>query len=294
MTGCLLEQILSTREALSVRFQPIVFIHNGVKRIDSYEALVRGPRGTHFEQANLLFDYVRRKHAENVVDRRCITVICNAVKDLPVDWRININVHAATLEQNDSTADFFGRQIRSLGLHPDRFTLEIVEHSPAHNVPALISNIKALRSMGVRIALDDIGLGNSNYAMILDCRPDYFKLDAFFVRGVSHDRDRAAVVKSLMFLAKKMKGMVVAEGANTTEDISKLAQLGVQYFQCNLLCPPLTAEDLLTRGPNLFPAGSCAPSERKDKVFVPPAMLENQCSSWAVAPTCGRSDIAKD
>jgi EAL domain-containing protein (putative c-di-GMP-specific phosphodiesterase class I) len=96
--------------------------------------------------------------------------------------------------------------------------------------------------------LDDVGLGTSNYRLILDCRPDYFKLDAFFVRGVSYDPDRQAVVKSIMCLADEMKGVVVAEGAETNEELSTLSQMGIKLFQAHLVCPPMTSHELLQQG----------------------------------------------
>jgi EAL domain-containing protein (putative c-di-GMP-specific phosphodiesterase class I) len=244
----LLEQILDQPNALSVRFQPIVRITENVHEITSFEGLIRGPAGTHFERADILFDYVRRKHAEAPVDRSCIATICKAVADLPADYRINLNVHASTLGQNPAFVDFFRYQVQNLSLQFERFTLEIVEHSPVYNVPGLTCNLRALRDLGVRIALDDVGLGNSNYRMILDCHPDYFKLDAFFVDGLSNDPERRAVVKSVLCMAEEMKGVVVAEGVNSREDLSTLMQMGIELFQANILCPPLRINELLTQG----------------------------------------------
>lgn len=254
MSTSLLETFLNHPNALSVRFQPIFQVASDMNRIDSLEGLIRGPRDTHFERADILFDYVRRKHAEAAVDRCCISTICREVVSLPPDFRINLNVHASTLGKNSEFVDFFRRQARLLSLPLDRFTLEIVEHSPSHNVPGLIASLTALRDLGVRIALDDVGLGNSNYRMILDCHPDYFKLDACFVQGVSYDPDRQAVVKSIMCLAEEMKALVVAEGAHATEDFSMLAQMGIKLFQANVLCPPMQLPELIKRGTlNVYP-----------------------------------------
>jgi len=248
MSNSLIERIINNPTILSVRFQPIFQLDTSVDQIDSLEGLVRGPKGTNFEAADVLFDYVRRKRAEAVVDRSCVIAICRAVAELPCDCRINLNVHASTLGQNTGFVDFFRRQARNLSLSLDRLTLEIVEHSPTHNVPGLISSLRAFRDLGVKIALDDVGLGNSNYRMIVDCHPDYFKLDAFFVQGVSYDPCRRAVVKSVMCLAEEMKGVVVAEGAHSIEDMSTLSQMGVKLFQANLLCPPMPTPELSEKG----------------------------------------------
>jgi EAL domain-containing protein (putative c-di-GMP-specific phosphodiesterase class I) len=231
-------------DQLSVRFQPIFHLKDGGSRVDSLEALIRGPQGTNFERADLLFDYVRRKKAETAVDQSCITAIFNAVCDLPSHFRINVNVHASTLGKDPNFADFFCTEAQKRSLALDRFTAEIVEHSPTYNVPGLLYTLRRLRDCGVRIALDDVGLGHSNYHMMLDCRPEYFKLDAYFVRGLSADPDRRAVVRSIVSLAKSMGGRVVAEGAESQEGLVTLSRMGVELFQANLLCGALSIDGL--------------------------------------------------
>jgi EAL domain-containing protein (putative c-di-GMP-specific phosphodiesterase class I) len=283
MSNLLLDRILNDPGVLSARFQPIFQLGSEVNQIDSLEGLIRGPKGTLFEAADVLFDYVRRKRAEAAVDRSCIIAICRAVAELPGDFRINLNVHASTLGHNAGFVEFFRQQARNMSLALDRFTLEIVEHSPSHNVPDLISSLGTLRDLGVRIALDDIGLGNSNYRMILDCHPDYFKLDAYFVQGVSYDPDRRAVVKSVMCLAEEMKGVVVAEGGQSLEDFSTLTQMGVKLFQANLLCPAVPAEELLAKGLLETKTGVAAhtpsqkPSPRSQHEAIPSAMRQPAC-----------------
>jgi EAL domain-containing protein (putative c-di-GMP-specific phosphodiesterase class I) len=234
--------------ALSVCFQPIFDISGGAKRIDSLEALIRGPRGTRFSRADVLFDYVRRKRAEAAVDRSCLAAICHAVSSLPLDMRVNINVHAVTLGQNSGFVEFLKRHVKEQSLRLDRFTLEIVEHAPTCNVPQLTDSIIELRDSGVRIALDDVGLGQSNYRMMLDCHPQYFKLDAYFVRGLAVDSKRRAVVESLVALAETLDSAVVAEGASSEEDLVQLAKMDVDLVQANILCPAMPLEELQRLG----------------------------------------------
>jgi EAL domain-containing protein (putative c-di-GMP-specific phosphodiesterase class I) len=248
MSKPLLETILDPDE-LSVRFQPIFHIPCGLNQIHSLEALIRGPQGTNFERADILFDYVRRKKAEAAVDRSCFSAICDVATDLPSQLRINVNVHASTLGQRPEFVDFFWKQAEKHSLAPERFTVEIVEHAPACNIPGLLASIAALRDSGVRIALDDVGLGQSNYRMMLDCHPEYFKLDAYFVRGLNADPKRRAMVKSVVTLAEAMDSSVVAEGVESTEDLAELGRMGVQLVQANLLCAAMPLGDLCATGP---------------------------------------------
>jgi EAL domain-containing protein (putative c-di-GMP-specific phosphodiesterase class I) len=230
---------------LSVRFQPIYRIGDADNRIHGVEGLIRGPRGTPFESAQILFDYVRRKREERAVDHSCLSAICAQAVDLPPEFRINVNVHAATLGQQPGFVDFLRRLTRKYSLSLDRFTVEIVEHAPTCNVPELSRTIASLHDAGVRVALDDVGLGHSNYRMMLDCHPEYFKLDAYFVRGLREDPGRRAVVESVVAFGRALQSSVVAEGAESMEDIAVLADLGVEFVQCNLLCSAMKLEELL-------------------------------------------------
>jgi EAL domain-containing protein (putative c-di-GMP-specific phosphodiesterase class I) len=192
----------------------------------------------------VLFDYVRRKKAEAAVDQSCFNAVCDAVAMLPADIRVNVNVHAATLGQNSGFVDFFRRCAKKRALKLERFTIEIVEHAPSCDASQLTSTITQLRQLGVRIALDDVGLGQSNYRMMLDCDPEYFKLDGYFVRDLNKDPKRRAVVESLVALAETLESAVVAEAVASQEDLTHLATLGVDLVQANMLCPALPREEL--------------------------------------------------
>jgi EAL domain-containing protein (putative c-di-GMP-specific phosphodiesterase class I) len=247
MTKSILETILDPN-TLSVLFQPIFEVRNGVKRIDSVEALIRGPRKSNFHRADILFDYVRRKKAEAAVDQSCFTAVCNAVTGLPAEVRVNVNVHAATLGQNSGFVDFFRRCAKRYSLKLNRFTIEIVEHAPSCDASRLTATIAQLRDLGVRLALDDVGLGQSNYRMMLDCDPEYFKMDGYFVRDLNRDPKRRAVVSSLVALARTLESAVVAEAVGSEEDLIQVSELGVDLVQANILCAAMPLEELQKLG----------------------------------------------
>jgi EAL domain-containing protein (putative c-di-GMP-specific phosphodiesterase class I) len=269
MKKSLLETILDPHN-LSVRFQPIFRIHERLHQVHSVEALIRGPQGTNFERADILFDYVRRKKAEAAMDRTCFATICKAAMSLPPQFRINVNVHAVTLGQRPGFTDFFWDLAERCSLPLNRFTIEIVEHAPSCNVPSLMDTVTALRDSGVRIALDDVGLGQSNYRMMLDCQPEYFKLDAYFVRGLVHYPRRRAVVESVVTLAAAMQSSVVAEGVESTDDLIELNRIGVEFVQANLLCSPMRIEELWTTGL----LGNCRSDVSPDVATAAPKLPE--------------------
>ncbi len=101
--------------------------------------------------------------------------------------------------------------------------------------------LKGLRRIGVRIAVDDIGLGHSNYRMLLECRPDFFKIDRYLVKGSNGDAYRRAVLHSIAELAQKVGAHAVAEGVDNEADLHTVCAEGIEMVQGYLLSRPIPA-----------------------------------------------------
>jgi EAL domain-containing protein (putative c-di-GMP-specific phosphodiesterase class I) len=226
----LLEQILDPG-ALSACFQPVVESNGSGYRTHYLECLVRGPKGTAVERPDVLFSYVRRKHAEVAVDRACIRTILSVAEAFPGEGSLGINVHSVTLAVDADFLMFIKDEAGRRGIDLARIIIEIVEHGVPRNGDAFCEALAGLRGLGVRVALDDIGLGHSNYKMILDCRPDYFKIDRYFVQGSGSDFYRQAVLKSVAELARPFGARVVVEGVENEADLAASRAAGATLFQ---------------------------------------------------------------
>jgi EAL domain-containing protein (putative c-di-GMP-specific phosphodiesterase class I) len=240
----LLDRILEPG-SLSVHFQPVLDVHGSRPSPHYLEALIRGPRGTSAENPSILFEYARKKSRESAVDRACVEAILDAAKELPTDITLGINVHASTLAMDAKFVDYLATAVEARGLTPKRLIVEVVEHAPPWDVNAFRNALKGLRGLGVLIALDDVGLGHSNYMMILECRPDYFKVDRHFVNGCSKDFHRRAVVASVAQLARPFGARVVAEGVESPADLVALKRLGITLIQGFLFGMPKPAAEVL-------------------------------------------------
>ncbi len=239
----LLDRILEPGE-LSVVFQPIFEVRGTQRSIHAIECLIRGPRGTNFESAEVLLEYVRCKREESLVDRVCIETALAAAHALPGEPRLCLNVHASTLGRGAPFLEGLVEAAARHGVSLARLTVEIVEHAPAWDSAGFLYVIGGLREMGIRIALDDIGLGQSNYKMILDTRPDYFKIDRYIVQGAAQDPYRRAVLESIARLAEKFDGRVVAEGVEEPADLNAVLGLGIDLMQGFLLASAVSLADL--------------------------------------------------
>ena len=241
--------------ALSVRFQPVYEIHSHVMVGHYIECLIRGPKGTSVESPEILFEYARKKNRESEVDRRCLSVILEAARGLPAHVRLGINVHASTLALDPGFADFLSCEARRHGVETDRLVVEIVEHAPPWDVEAFRGSLDALRELGASIALDDVGLGHSNFMMIIECRPNYFKIDRYFVHGARTDVYRQAVLSSVAQLALPFGARVVAEGVETEADLETVRQAGINLVQGYLFGRPTAEASLATIRPRGGPQG---------------------------------------
>jgi EAL domain-containing protein (putative c-di-GMP-specific phosphodiesterase class I) len=221
--------------ALSVAFQPVFEVQGAGLRLHYLEALVRGPRRTAVEPADILFEYVRRKNRAADLDRACLHTVLAEARSLPDACRIGVNIHASTLAMDPEFLNVVGDALSLHGIDPARLVVEIVQHAPPWDVDGFRNGLAGLRDIGARIALDDIGLGHSNYLMILECRPDYFKIDRHFVNGARHDFYRQAVLASVAQLARPFGAQVVAEGVEDGGDLAAVRQAGIGLAQGFLL-----------------------------------------------------------
>jgi EAL domain-containing protein (putative c-di-GMP-specific phosphodiesterase class I) len=241
--GSLLDHILAP-EGLSPRFQPILEANGADWDLHAVECLMRGPSDTNIESADILFEYARRKRAESIVDRACIAAALKAASQLEGIPRFFLNVHASTLGRDADFARFIADTAADHAIVPSRLTLEIVERQPYWNGPRFMATLDRLRIMGIKIALDDFGLGESNYRMMLDCWPDCIKVDRYVVRNCDSDYGRRAILDSIANLALTIGSKVIAEGVQTRAELKAIKDLGFTLAQGFVLYRPMTLAEM--------------------------------------------------
>ena len=104
--------------------------------------------------------------------------------------------------------------------------------------------LSCLREIGVPIALDDFGAGRSSLVHLRELRIDELKIDRSFVMRLSEDERNAAITHSIVDLGHRLGLNVVAEGVQTEEAWTRLAEWGCDEVQGHLLSRPMTAAEL--------------------------------------------------
>jgi diguanylate cyclase (GGDEF)-like protein/PAS domain S-box-containing protein len=163
------------------------------------------------------------------------------------DVGVTVNVSTRQLEQ-----PLFVELVRSVldatSLPPAALCLEITETGIMRDPAAMRPSLSALSSIGVRVAMDDFGSGQSSLSH-LDVLPlDMIKIDRSFVAGIRHSAEDRAIVAALLSLARQMKIEVVAEGVENEALHAELLELGCELAQGFLYDEPRPAGELALDG----------------------------------------------
>lgn len=169
-----------------------------------------------------------------------------------VDWHrlghdglaLAVNLSARQFLQPDLVAHVKGALDES-GLAPQLLELEITETSAMQNAESTVATLRELKALGVRVAIDDFGIGHSSLGYLKRLPIDSLKIDQSFVRDITTDPDDAAIATAVIALAHTLKLTVVAEGVETTEQLAFLRDRRCDRMQGHLLSPPLPAESCL-------------------------------------------------
>jgi EAL domain-containing protein (putative c-di-GMP-specific phosphodiesterase class I) len=126
-----------------------------------------------------------------------------------------------------------------VGLEASLLELEITESSAMQNPEATIQTLNALKSLGVRVSIDDFGMGYSSLSQLQRLPIDTLKIDRSFVRDISTDPGDAAIATAVITLAHSLRLKVVAEGVETPEQLAFLNERKCDRVQGYLLSQPI-------------------------------------------------------
>lgn len=130
------------------------------------------------------------------------------------------------------------------GLAPSLLCLEVTESALAPDLPATVENLEVLRRLGVRIAVDDFGVGYSSFAQLRRLPVDVLKLDRSFIERLGVDPDDRAIVRTMIELAHALGMTTVAEGVEHELQARELTALGCDALQGWLTGSPTSARGL--------------------------------------------------
>jgi EAL domain-containing protein (putative c-di-GMP-specific phosphodiesterase class I) len=208
---------------LAMHFQPIV--HCGTRTLYAYEALAR-PSEPALPNPLALLDAAERLERVHEVGRNIRERVAAAAAELTSDALVFVNLHP-----KDLIDDSLYSAVAPLSRIARRVVLEITERASLHAVAELRERLGALRALGYRFALDDLGAGYAGLTSFVQMAPEVVKLDMELVRDVHKNSSKERVIRSIGQLCREMKILVVGEGVENKEERQALTALGIELLQ---------------------------------------------------------------
>ncbi|HJW50027.1 MAG TPA: EAL domain-containing protein [Candidatus Limnocylindria bacterium] len=226
-------------DELSLEYQPIVEIAS--RRVIGVEALVRWNHPT--RGLILPSDFIPLAERTGLIRPMTRWVIERALVDGRAtlssrDIELSVNLSMRNLQDEDLPATVYGLLRSGSGASP-QLRLEVTESAVMADAHRAVSVLTRLREMGVRIAIDDFGTGYSSLAYLQRLPVDTLKIDRSFVRDVTRDPARRAIIRAVIEMARALNLHTVAEGVEDVDTWALLATLGAGSAQGYLIARPM-------------------------------------------------------
>jgi EAL domain-containing protein (putative c-di-GMP-specific phosphodiesterase class I) len=219
-----------TLETMTIAFQPIIDVK--AKRVFGYEALMRSTEPV-LPNPGAVLSAAERLDRLDDLGRRVRQLSAEAFDSAPDDALLFVNLHTKDLLD----ATLYEPMMRLTKI-ASRVILEVTERSTIDDVKDIQIRVAALRRLGFRIAIDDLGAGYAGLSSFAALEPEIVKLDMSLVRDVDRSEIRQRLIGSLTSLCKEMNMRVVAEGVERPEESAIVRAAGCDLIQGYLFARP--------------------------------------------------------
>jgi diguanylate cyclase (GGDEF)-like protein len=220
---------------IRVAYQPVVRTDD--HRVIGAEALARWRHPRHGEVPPTVFIPVvealglSSELTSLVLRTACAQVVSwKAEGKVGEDFRVSVNLCADDLA-NPKLAEEVGEVLRTTGLEAGFLALEVTETGLIRDPEAALECLRAIRRLGVHLAVDDFGTGYSSLSYLNMFPVDVVKIDKSFVCGLGADANATALVRGILSLTSALGLTAVAEGIETDVQLKVLRQLGCKFAQ---------------------------------------------------------------
>jgi diguanylate cyclase (GGDEF)-like protein len=243
-----LRRAITENVGLAVHYQPQVSLSNG--RVTGFEALMRWKHPTlgHISPA----EFIPIAESSQLICDLGLWILRQAALQAKT-WldageaprEMAVNVSAAQIWHTDFAHDV-AEVLKETGLPPRLLCLELTESLLADHAEGRVRSVlNELKSLGVTLALDDFGTGYSSLGYLTQLPFDTIKIDRIFVDGIANSESARKLLEGIIALGRGLGMMIVAEGAETVDEVAILGQFRCDLVQGYIFARPAAADDAL-------------------------------------------------
>jgi len=242
------------RHEFRVRYQPI--LSAATHHLVGFEALIRWQKNGR-EIVPDEFIRVAEESGQIIeIDRWVLRQVCGQIRAWSQSFphrrslTVSVNISGKHLRQADF-AGFIQHTLFESGAEPGQLILEVTESSYLENPEQVGAKLMELKSRGLRLHIDDFGVGYSSFSYLGKLPANAIKIDRAFISALRPGSDGLGVVRAMVAVARSLNMDIVAEGVETPQQAALATELGCDYLQGFYFSRPLrveAVEKLLTEG----------------------------------------------
>jgi EAL domain-containing protein (putative c-di-GMP-specific phosphodiesterase class I) len=243
-----LRRAITENVGLTVHYQPQVSLATG--RVTGFEALMRW---SHPTLGNISpAEFIPIAESSQLICDLGLWILRRAALQAKI-WldagetarEIAVNVSAAQIWHTDFARDV-AEILKETGLPPHLLCLELTESLLADHAEGRVRSVlNELKSLGVSLALDDFGTGYSSLGYLTQLPFNTIKIDRIFVDGIANSESARKLLEGIIALGRGLGMTIVAEGAETADEVAILGQFRCDLVQGYIFARPATAEAAL-------------------------------------------------
>lgn len=236
------QSVLNQCDGFYVEYQPVVHAQTG--EIVGAEALVRWKKEPYgIVPPGMFIDWLESNPCMydlgNFVLKQALTDAVEFRKSNP-DFFINVNMSAKQLERKTFCGVVMAL-LKETGFPAGQLCLELTERCRSMPVSVMEEKLLYLKQHGVRLAMDDYGTGSASSSVLLQTPMDEIKIDMSFIRGITDNQTKQALVRSMVDFANKADLKSCLEGVEDEKLQNYLRSFGATWFQGYYYSRPVQA-----------------------------------------------------
>lgn len=226
-------------------FQPILDFRS-LKYI-GVEGFIRGPEVSILHKPQALFLVAKQMGLQPQFEGLCRNLIFTEFAKFNQNGCLFLNVSINCLDD----FDFLDGNTTHLATHfnilPKQIVLEITGPQTIDDFTTLQTLLHNYQQLGYRIAIDDFGEGASNLRLWSEIKPDFVKINQYFITGIAEDKVKFNMVRAICEMAASSHVAIIAEGIETEAELTVLRDLNIAYGQGDIIAEPQSVPQLILK-----------------------------------------------